>query len=106
MNAPFKPTDRIASEIAAAERVADIAANYARHLKALGKRSTSTEWDCFQLCNAIIDLFDDGDALSARQIIMDENGWDEHGNPVRSEPYGGVVPYVERVSPSIFGAAR
>jgi len=39
----------------------------------------------FKLCNAIIDLIDDGDALAERETLMDYLRIDEDGNPVRDD---------------------
>lgn len=60
----------------AARNLADAAAAYA------GKRS---DWNRFQLCNAIIDLIEDGDALAERETLMDYLRIDEDGNPVRDD---------------------
>ena len=42
--------------------------------------------DLLKLCNAIIDLIDDGDCLAERERMMDELRCDEGGNPLPPEP--------------------
>ena len=58
----------------AAKELARIAAQYAANPKSLDAR--------FDLCNAIINLIDDGDAWGERAALMDELGCDEDGNDV------------------------
>jgi hypothetical protein len=41
----------------------------------------TSDFEEFKVCEAIIDLFDDGDVTGRREAILDENGWDEFGNP-------------------------
>ena len=43
-----------------------------------------------KLCNAIIDLIDDGDCLAERERMMDELRCDEGGNPVSD-----LVPFAK-----------
>jgi hypothetical protein len=40
-----------------------------------------------RVCDAIADLFDDGDVTGRREAILEENRWDEHGNPLRGDLY-------------------
>lgn len=60
----------------AAKAISAAAADYA------AKRS---DWNRFVLCNAIIALIDDGDAMAEREALMDDLGVDEDGNPVPPE---------------------
>ncbi len=65
-----------AREAQAALVLAKAAADYA---------ANRTEYRRFVLCNAIIDLIDDGDALAERETLMDYLRIDEDGNPVRDD---------------------
>lgn len=56
----------------AAAKLAFIAAQYAANPKSLDTR--------FDLCNAIINLIDDGDAWAEREVLMEELNCDEDGN--------------------------
>lgn len=56
----------------AANELARIAALYAKFPGCLGTR--------FDLCNAIINLIDDGDAWAERAALMEELNCDEEGN--------------------------
>lgn len=51
-----------------------------------GKWNTRSEYRLLDLCNAVIDLIDDGDCLEQRGILMDELHCDEAGNPLPPEP--------------------
>lgn len=85
MNAPFKPTE--ARHIAASQALATAAAKYSAQVEATGGKWTETlAFARIQLCNAIIDLIDDGNAMEDRDCVMDEFRLDEAGNPVRDEP--------------------
>jgi hypothetical protein len=42
-------------------------------------RAADVEW--FALCNALIEVADDGDFMAARQTVMDDNGWTTDGYP-------------------------
>ncbi len=55
----------------AAAELAFIAAQYAANPKSLDAR--------FGLCNAIINLIDDGDVMAERAALMEELGCDEEG---------------------------
>lgn len=72
----YRAAQAAAQQERAARELATVAAIYA------AKRS---DYNRFQLCNAIIDLIDDGDALAEREVLMDELGIDEDGNPVPPE---------------------
>lgn len=61
----------------AAKLLAEVAAIYA---------SNRTDENRLDLCNAIIDLIDDGDAYAERGTLMDELRCDEGGNPVKPDP--------------------
>lgn len=67
----YRAAQAAAQQERAARELATVAAIYA------AKRS---DYNRFQLCNAIIDLIDDGDALAEREVLMDELGCDEDGN--------------------------
>lgn len=58
---------------AAAITLAEVAALYAANMSDDAR---------FDLCNAIIDLIDDGDAWAERDTLMTDLGIDEDGNPV------------------------
>lgn len=76
--AAYRAAQAKAQQEQAARELATVAAIYA------AKRS---DYNRFQLCNAIIDLLidSDGDAMAEREVLMDELGVDEDGNPVRPE---------------------
>ena len=65
----------------------------------LHKRLTATggtyteraQYRLLHLCNALIDLIDDGDCLTQREILMDELRCDEGGNPLG--PEADLVPF-------------
>ena len=46
----------------------------------------------FKLCNAIIDMIDDGDCIAQREVLMGELGCDEDGNPVPPESDLCTIP--------------
>jgi len=84
------------TDIAAARKLADMALDYAAALQAtLTSKTlttlTRTERALFDLCNAAIDLVDDGDFMAQRDIQMGELSCDEDGTPVNE--YGW--PYDE-----------
>lgn len=56
-----------------------------------GIYSTRANHRLLDLCNAIIGLMDDGDALACRDNVMTELGCDEYGNPVDED--GDLVRY-------------
>lgn len=47
-----------------------------------GKWTTRAQYDLLDLCNAVIDLIDDGDCMAQRESLMDDLRCDEDGNPV------------------------
>lgn len=55
-----------------------------------GKWTTRAQFDLLDLCNAVIDMIDDGDCMAEREIMMAELRCDEDGNPVDEnlEPIG------------------
>ena len=53
--------------------------------------TTSAQHRLLELCNAVIDLIDDGDCLTQREILMDELRCDEGGNPLG--PEADLVPF-------------
>ena len=73
----------------AANELARIAAQYAANPKSLDAR--------FGLCNAIINLIDDGDAWAEREVLMEELNCDEDGNDLersqaeRDDDYGDYL---------------
>lgn len=71
------------TDSAKAAKLAAIAAQLSHRLKASGdKYTTRAQIDLFDLCNAVIDLIDDGDCMAQRESLMDELRCDEDGNPV------------------------
>lgn len=44
-----------------------------------------SDFEELKVCEAVIDLFDDGDVSGRRDAILEENRWSEDGNPVRTE---------------------
>ena len=50
-----------------------------------GKYGYRANHRLLELCNTIIDLIDDGDAMAQRDSLMWELRCDEGGNPVRVE---------------------
>jgi hypothetical protein len=42
----------------------------------------NSDFDELKVCDAIFALFDDGDVAGRREAILDENRWDEDGNPL------------------------
>ena len=70
----------------AAKLLAKRAAEYAARLERTGGRFTPmVQFDLLQLCNAIIGVVDDGDAMTERDNIAQSNGWDENGYPLRGD---------------------
>ena len=61
----------------AAKLLAEVAAIYA---------SNRTDKNRLDLCSAIIDLIDDGDAYAEREALMVELRCDEGGNPAKPDP--------------------
>lgn len=51
-----------------------------------GTYTERAQYRLLDLCNAVIDLIDDGDCLEQRGILMDELHCDEAGNPLPPEP--------------------
>lgn len=94
-------SQRAYTEMVKARAVKSAAKAYADALWQDNKFTDRTEYARLKLCNAIIDLFDDGDALAVREIIMNELSIDEDGNPARDD-----VAQVERLSPAIYGGCR
>ena len=93
MTAPItqamKP-DRLAANIAKARKVADAAAAFAKSLERSGGQYLRRQLlDELDLCEAAIDLWDDGDALAQKEAIYSEMGWDSEGFPV--EPLAGFT---------------
>ena len=78
----------------AANELARIAALYAKFKKCLDTR--------FDLCNAIINLIDDGDAWAEREVLMEELNCDEDGNDLersqaeRDDDYGDYLYEMRR----------
>lgn len=76
---------RKAKDIADARAVAITANTLADYLAGNGAEWTEgAQYRLFRLCNAIIDLIDDGDCMAQREIIMDDLHIDEDGNAVRA----------------------
>lgn len=85
MSPPIRP-DRLEQHKLAADRLRDQAIRYADAVQASGGRFTeTTEFVRWQLCNAIIDLIDDGEVMTERENLMDDLRIDEQGDPVRDE---------------------
>lgn len=74
-------------DITRAQALAAAAARYAETLQASGKHTDLTDITRFELCNAIIDLIDDGDAWQERETLMGELEIDDEGNPVDSNGF-------------------
>jgi hypothetical protein len=76
--------DRRPTEYTNAIALAKAAQAYADAIKrAMDKErphfTSREERAMFDLCNAGINVVDDGDFMRQRQVIMDDNGWNEHG---------------------------
>lgn len=56
-----------------------------------GTYTERAQYRLLDLCNAVIDLIDDGDCLQQREILMDELRCDEGGNPLG--PEADLVPF-------------
>jgi hypothetical protein len=83
-------TETAARQIANALKLAKAAQAYADALKqSRGQYTGSVEYLEFELCNAAIDVADDGDFLARRNDIATENGWDAEGYPV--DDYGNPL---------------
>lgn len=79
---------RHAENLKAAHNVLQASLDLYRQLTTSGGEYREREqYRLFKLCNAMIDMIDDGDCLACRDILMDELRIDEDGNPVRSEDY-------------------
>lgn len=50
-----------------------------------GRWTTGAQYSLLHLCNAVIDLIDDGDCVREREILMDELRCDEGGNQLPPE---------------------
>lgn len=73
-----------AMHIAAAARLADAAAAYAK-VAATKPNTNKAKNAMFDLCNAAIALVDDGDFYAERDIIMDDLAIDEEGYPIDAD---------------------
>lgn len=56
-----------------------------------GRWTTGAQYSLLHLCNAVIDLIDDGDCVREREVLMDELRCDEGGNPLG--PEADLVPF-------------
>ena len=56
-----------------------------------GVYNERAQYRLLDLCNAVIDLIDDGDCAREREVLMDELRCDEDGNPLG--PEADLVPF-------------
>lgn len=82
MPAPLKTE---AEKAAAIEGAAALLTKRLRMARPPGFYSVNAQYALLDLCNAVIDMIDDGDCLAQREVLMDELRCDEDGNPVRED---------------------
>lgn len=85
MHTPQTEADQATAIAVAASRL------HGRLTASGGKWNERAQYALFDLCNAVIDLIDDGDCLAQREILMDELRCDENGNPLG--PEADLVPF-------------
>jgi hypothetical protein len=51
----------------------------------------TSDFEELRLCEAIIDLIDDGAVIDRRDAILDENHWDENGDPLPGNLLHGAL---------------
>lgn len=89
-------THTTTTEAAKARFLAAKALNLANALERGGDRyTTRAMYELLALCNATIDLIDDGDCMGQRDTLMEELRCDESGNPVNEnwEPIGDYISF-------------
>ena len=88
-----------AIEIANAIKLSKAAMAYADALRADAKRNTlgsanAVDAALFELATAAINVVDNGDFMTTREVVCEENGWDNEGYPIDEDGYQTGAPYL------------